>query len=134
MSSQYLCIECKTPMMADDGQLHTHGDCVEYLKAALSSARKELALPVAPIPMFLTCPICKTQHVDEDEWATRPHKTHLCADCGWEWKVANVPTVGVRRCDLSGAVALLDTACERALDEGELLRMEQLRMTLGESK
>lgn len=50
-----------------------------------------------PIPMLLPCPNpdCKLLHVDEGEWATRPHRTHLCAACGETWRPALVNTVGV---------------------------------------
>jgi predicted RNA-binding Zn-ribbon protein involved in translation (DUF1610 family) len=30
----------------------------------------------------LKCPHCGIQHVDENEWALKPHKTHLCTQCG----------------------------------------------------
>lgn len=30
----------------------------------------------------LKCSHCGIQHVDENEWALRPHKTHSCAHCG----------------------------------------------------
>ena len=59
------------------------------------------ALPAAPvqadvpIPMLLDCPICGQNHIDEGVWVAKPHKTHLCAGCGHEWRPANVPTVGV---------------------------------------
>lgn len=46
--------------------------------------------------LILHCPKCGAQHVDEGEWATRPHKTHLCAACGHEWRPKGTPTVGVR--------------------------------------
>jgi len=47
------------------------------------------------VPMVLACPTCHVWHIDKDEWATRPHKTHLCLSCGAEFRPANVPTVGV---------------------------------------
>lgn len=49
----------------------------------------------APIPVIAICPNCGGQHIDRDYWATHPHKTHLCEHCGNEWRLANVPTVGV---------------------------------------
>jgi hypothetical protein len=48
-----------------------------------------------PIPMILICPRCFIQHVDREEWATKPYRTHLCEHCGHKWRPANVPTVGV---------------------------------------
>jgi hypothetical protein len=51
------------------------------------------ALP--PAPLTLHCPACHTLHVDEGEWATRPHKTHQCQNCQHEWRPCDYPTVGV---------------------------------------
>lgn len=48
-----------------------------------------------PIPLFLTCPSCGERHVDEGEFATKPHHTHACQGCGLTWRPALVPTVGV---------------------------------------
>lgn len=48
-----------------------------------------------PIPLFLTCPRCNTQHVDVGEFATKPHRDHSCQKCGLTWRPALVPTVGV---------------------------------------
>jgi hypothetical protein len=48
-----------------------------------------------PIPMLLWCPKCSEKHVDEGAYATTPHSTHTCQNCGLLWKPALVPTVGV---------------------------------------
>lgn len=52
---------------------------------------------LAPIPMLLWCPMCGTRHIDEGEFATKPHHTHACQNprCGLPWRPAIVPTVGV---------------------------------------
>lgn len=50
---------------------------------------------LAPIPMILYCRVCGVQHVDKDEWVTRPHSTHLCESCGHTWRPCNRSTVGV---------------------------------------
>lgn len=55
----------------------------------------EVARLSAPIPMVLSCEHCHASHVDRNEWATRPHRTHLCEHCGAKWRPANVATVGV---------------------------------------
>ncbi len=53
------------------------------------------------IHISLSCPECLKPHIDEGEWATRPHKTHLCVDdakgkgCGHKWKPSGHATVGV---------------------------------------
>jgi hypothetical protein len=46
--------------------------------------------------MLLWCPECGERHVDEGEFADRPHHTHACQNCGHAWRPAIVPTVGVR--------------------------------------
>lgn len=48
-----------------------------------------------PIPMVLLCPKCGAKHIDDGEWATRPHRTHLCDKCQHEWRPSPLPTVGV---------------------------------------
>lgn len=53
-------------------------------------------VPDFPVPMILTCPICLHRHIDEGEWATKPHHTHACQDCGLPWRPAVVNTVGVQ--------------------------------------
>lgn len=50
----------------------------------------------SPIPMLLVCPCCHARHIDEGEFATKPHHTHACQHCGMCWRPAIVPTVGVR--------------------------------------
>ncbi len=51
---------------------------------------------VEPIPMLLWCPGCGMRHEDLGEFATKPHRTHACGQCGMVWRPALVPTVGVR--------------------------------------
>ncbi len=45
---------------------------------------------------FINCPKCQREHVDLNEWAGRPHRTHLCAYCGnkWAFEITN-KTVGI---------------------------------------
>lgn len=61
----------------------------------------------APIPMRLHCPaavpdgrggfkMCGALHVDKGEFATKPHHTHSCQECGMTWRPAVVATVGVQ--------------------------------------
>lgn len=49
-----------------------------------------------PIPMRLPCEACGELHVDEGEFATKPHHTHSCQYCGLTWRPAVECTVGVR--------------------------------------
>jgi hypothetical protein len=57
--------------------------------------------PAASVRVHTWCPKCDLKHVDAlDEktgidWATRPHKTHLCLGCGHLWKPHDYATVGV---------------------------------------
>lgn len=55
--------------------------------------------PAAPQPLALWCPQCRAPHVDEGEWAVRPHKTHQRQHCGHEWRPFSHPTVGVAQID-----------------------------------
>lgn len=48
------------------------------------------------VPMLLHCPWCNERHIDEGEFASRPHHTHSCQECGMTWRPAVVDTVGVR--------------------------------------
>ncbi len=50
---------------------------------------------VDPIPMLLWCPECGARHIDEGEFAIKPHHTHACQYCGMVWRPAVIPTVGV---------------------------------------
>ncbi|NUP07771.1 MAG: hypothetical protein HOW73_17120 [Polyangiaceae bacterium] len=49
-----------------------------------------------PIPMRIPCPACHELHIDEGDFATKPHHTHACQHCGNVWRPALVATVGVR--------------------------------------
>jgi hypothetical protein len=46
--------------------------------------------------MRLACESCGQLHIDEGEFATKPHHTHACQMCGLVWRPALVATVGVR--------------------------------------
>lgn len=74
-----------------------------FAEIAISKAVSPINL--APVPLIIYCP-AGHQHIDEGEWATRPHKTHQCQHvfdgvvcngqkCGLEWRPADFPTVGV---------------------------------------
>jgi hypothetical protein len=49
-----------------------------------------------PIAMILFCPLCSGRHIDEGEFATKPHHTHACQHCGFVWRPASVATCGVQ--------------------------------------
>lgn len=48
-----------------------------------------------PMPIAITCPVCALPHIDDGEWTSRPHRTHLCIACGHRWQPAMIPTIGV---------------------------------------
>ena len=49
-----------------------------------------------PLDCLLWCPSCNTRHIDEGEFATKPHHTHACQECGMVWRPAIQATVGVQ--------------------------------------
>jgi hypothetical protein len=89
--------------------LHERGDDEAYKKAKDGLWERAFALVGEPMPKHLDCPSCGTPHIDQVEpdpkqpgmvinWATRPHKTHLCAQCGHTWRPEErCHTVGVAR-------------------------------------
>jgi hypothetical protein len=94
------------------GILHFHGPCTtcEVLRQeeiargkagkagdpSGSARMRQGEPPPVPLALRLVCEQCGTLHIDEGEFATRPHKTHTCQHCGAQWQPALVPTVGVR--------------------------------------
>lgn len=69
---------------------------LDAAKADLKSMTLQLHEECAPIKMRLECPICHSLHIDEGEFAERPHHTHACQVCGNVWRPAIRSTVGVR--------------------------------------
>jgi NAD-dependent SIR2 family protein deacetylase len=57
--------------------------------------RKSITQTSVPIEIRINCPECGVLHVDKGVWATKPHHTHSCQDCGHTWRPAVVDTVGV---------------------------------------
>lgn len=55
-----------------------------------------IAPGIVPVPIRLPCPRCHELHIDEGEFATKPHHTHACQHCGEVWRPAVIHTVGVR--------------------------------------
>jgi len=49
-----------------------------------------------PEEMIILCDQCHTLHVDDGDFATRPHRTHTCHHCGRDFTIKSAPTVGVR--------------------------------------
>jgi predicted RNA-binding Zn-ribbon protein involved in translation (DUF1610 family) len=79
------------------GAIQTWYETPEYVKAAWRYLAREFGkLPPTPIAMRLTCPDCGTLHIDEGEFATKPHHTHACQHCGMVWRPAIEATVGVK--------------------------------------
>lgn len=63
---------------------------------SMEKYRRHLDGELGATPMRLNCPECGELHVDEGEFATKPHHTHACQACGAVWRPAVVCTVGVR--------------------------------------
>jgi predicted RNA-binding Zn-ribbon protein involved in translation (DUF1610 family) len=70
-------------------------NAIEAGRSARVAANLRAQLPAA-IPMLLTCPSCGDRHIDEAEFADKPHHTHACQGCGMVWRPAKVATVGVQ--------------------------------------
>jgi hypothetical protein len=73
-----------------------------------------------PVRLHLFCNLCGTQHIDEGEWATRPHRTHQCQACCHEWRPADFPTVGVE-----GGITLVSSITGRRV--APLTSVDRLR-------
>lgn len=73
-----------------------------------------------PVPLLLACPLCHHRHVDEGEWATKPHRTHLCSTCGHKWQPLDFATVGV----VDASRGLFTDAFVRALGDAEIRALE----------
>jgi len=57
---------------------------------------EKLFLKDYTIPMIMHCPACSARHIDEGEFALKPHHTHACQSCGNVWRPAKVNTHGVQ--------------------------------------
>lgn len=77
-----------------NGRTRSHVGAAALLAEGVERLVKERAEP-APIAMWLSCPHCKARHIDEGDFATKPHHTHACQSCGLTWRPSIVPTVGV---------------------------------------
>ena len=81
-----------------------HGDQAhrDWLKEAIRNWSLGIPPPAyvakapEPVPMRLRCPECGHLHIDKGAFATKPHHTHACQNCGEVWRPAVVATVGVR--------------------------------------
>jgi hypothetical protein len=88
--------------VADISTLSRHSSMIAHFEHHLRSLGGPN--PPKPIPMRLICPgilpdgvtPCATLHLDEGEFATKPHHTHSCQRCGMTWRPAVPNTVGVQ--------------------------------------
>ena len=71
-------------------------DLIRKMNEAQSEAYDLKQKLAQPIPMRLVCEDCGVLHLDEGEFATKPHHTHACQHCGLVWRPAVVCTVGVQ--------------------------------------
>lgn len=88
------CEECKA--LQGDLCSKCYADEIGRLKRENYYLRADLRDRSTPIPMRLVCPRCCALHIDDGEFATKPHHTHSCQTCGETWRPAVVHTVGVR--------------------------------------
>jgi hypothetical protein len=65
-------------------------------RLGLQDYPEQVPVPSSPIPMLLNCPVCGERHIDEGEFAEKPHHTHACQSCGTVWRPAKINTVGVQ--------------------------------------
>ena len=67
----------------------------------------DLKVSMTPIKMILHCPRCEAKHVDAPDPAlgrnNPPHRSHLCGNCQFVWRPADVPTEGVEAIETRGA-------------------------------
>ncbi len=60
-----------------------------------------------PIDMIIFCPACDVQHIDapepENGWDNPPHTSHLCHACLIVFRLADVPTNGVKTIKTKGS-------------------------------
>jgi hypothetical protein len=96
-----------------------------------------------PIPMVLFCPCCGVQHIDEpgpatkwanndhppssNQWTNPPHRSHLCAACGFIWRPADICTEGVKAIETKGGkdvdITEFREGIKRAFEERESARV-----------
>jgi len=81
---------------ADETELEVEEAITATLSRVGPPPEKRVEASLAPIQMRLTCPVCSALHIDVGEFATKPHHTHACQECGHVWRPAVVATVGVR--------------------------------------
>lgn len=76
--------------LSDDALQLDVRDHIRRIEAALER-------PELPLELFIICPRCKEQHVDEGEFATKPHKNHSCQFCGLTFQASGpVESIGVQ--------------------------------------
>lgn len=91
------CVVCKGSLVKG-GMAIEEGEpwfCLACLEKHIRPLTKDLQ---RPIPMILTCPAqgCGARHIDAGRFAIHPHHTHSCQACGFTWRPAVEPTVGVQ--------------------------------------
>ncbi len=99
MAAIYLCDDIGPAAATVRADLRALFNTCEVSVVNLAALVKMLAPFVVadtPVPMLLTCTMCHAQHIDEGEWTTRLHRTHLCHACGHTWRPTLMHTVGVR--------------------------------------
>lgn len=94
-----------------------------------------VAAPVAgqerkAVDMILFCPVCHVQHIDAPDdsnvgWSNPPHRSHLCHECGYIWRPADVATNGVRAIKTKGSADSPKTDSGRDTDPAPVDALSQ---------
>lgn len=82
-------------MTATSGIAGPQGSLGSPPQATIDFIERERLTTNHSIPMILYCPDGH-RHIDEGEFAGRPHRVHACQECGVVWQPAKVNTHGVR--------------------------------------
>ena len=93
--SNHGCYVVKPVGQGTNGRCHCLDDRYKVQRVVDAYKAAFTAVNETPLDMVLHCPKCHAQHIDRNEWATRPHKTHLCEHCGNLWRPCQQPTCGV---------------------------------------
>lgn len=91
---KYICDECRNNSLSRILGMFEERLQRNPIRGTAVKASETIA--VTPIPIRLVCPECGMLHIDEGEFATKPHHTHACQGCGLTWRPAVAYTVGVR--------------------------------------
>lgn len=94
-------IEAAELAVLETNKLRNITDTQEFIRQTdkaeelINKAAKLLTEVKAIESKELNCPSCGARHLDTGEWYNKPHKTHLCLECGRTWRPFDHNTRGV---------------------------------------